>query len=98
MKKKHIRLTEGDLHRIVNESVNRLFKESLDSHMMIDDKNRVFDAFKDLVHAMIWENGNIGGDEKTLIDIENAYLQENGERDLQMIWNNVEKYTWDKLD
>lgn len=98
MKKRLIRLTEGDLHRIVNESVNRLFKESLDSHMMIDDKNRVFDAFKDLVHAMIWENGNIGGDEKTLIDIENAYLQENGERDLQMIWNNVEKYTWDKLD
>lgn len=98
MKKKLIRLTEQDLHRIVNESVNSLFKESLDSHMMIDDKNRVFDAFKNLVHVMIWENENIGGDDKTLIDIENAYLQEYGERDLQMIWNNVEKYTWDKLD
>ena len=98
MKKETYKVNRRVLHRIVKESMNRLFKESLDSHMMIDDKNRVFDAFKDLVHAMIWENGNIGGDEKTLIDVENAYLQENGERDLQMIWNNVEKYTWDKLD
>ena len=44
--------------------------------MMIDDKNRVFDTFKNLVHVMIWENGNIGGDENTLIDAENGYLQE----------------------
>jgi hypothetical protein len=82
----------------VKESVNRILKESLDSHMMIDDKNRVFDAFKNLVHVMIWENGNIGGDENTLIDAENGYLQEYGERDLQMIWNNVENYTWNKVD
>ena len=98
MNKKLIRLTESDLHRIVKESVNRILKESLDSHMMIDDKNRVFDTFKNLVHVMIWENGNIGGDENTLIDAENGYLQEYGERDLQMIWNNVENYTWNKVD
>ena len=98
MKKKLIRLTEADLHKVVKESVNRILKESLDSNMMIDDKNRVFDAFKNLVHVMIWENGNIGGDENTLIDAENEYLQEYGERDLQMIWNNVENYTWNKVD
>ena len=69
MNKKLIRLTESDLHRIVKESVNRILKESLDSHMMIDDKNRVFDTFKNLVHVMIWENGNIGGDENTLIEV-----------------------------
>ena len=98
MNKKLIRLTESDLHKIVKESVNRILKESLDSHMMIDDKNRVFDAFKNLIHVIIWENGNIGGDENTLIDAENGYLQEYGERDLQMIWNNVENYTWNKVD
>ena len=69
MNKKLIRLTESDLHNIVKESVNRILKESLDSHMMIDDKNRVFDTFKNLVHVMIWENGNIGGDENTLIEV-----------------------------
>lgn len=67
--KRKIRLTESDLHNIVKESVNRILKESLDSHMMIDDKNRVFDTFKNLVHVMIWENGNIGGDENTLIEV-----------------------------
>ena len=96
--KKRIRLTEGDLHKIVMKSVNKILRESLDSHMMIDDKSRVFDAFKNLVHVMIWENGNVGGDENTLIDAENRYLQEYGERDLGMLWNNIQKYTWDIVD
>ena len=33
MNKKLIRLTESDLHKIVKESVNRILKESLDSHI-----------------------------------------------------------------
>ena len=98
MNKKLIRLTESDLHRIVKESVNRVLMESLDSNMIIDDKNRVFDAFKNLIHTMIWENSNIGGDENILNDAENKYLQEFGERDLEMIWNNVQKYTWNIVD
>jgi hypothetical protein len=98
MNKKVIRLTENDLHKIVRKSVNKILRESLDSHMMIDDKSRVFDAFKNLLHVMIWENGNVGGDENTLIDAENRYLQEYGERDLGMLWNNIQKYTWDIVD
>ena len=39
MTKKIIRLTEGDLHRIVKESVNRVLKESqmTQSHLYFDD-------------------------------------------------------------
>lgn len=35
--KKMIRLTEGDLHKIVKESVNRMLKEDVGGHMAIDD-------------------------------------------------------------
>jgi hypothetical protein len=92
--KRRIKLKESQLNRVLKESVNRILKESLDSNILIDDKNRVFDAFKNLIHTMIWENGNIGGDENILSDAENRYLQEFGERDLEMIWNNIQKYTW----
>ena len=98
MNKKTIRLNESDLHRIIKESVNKVLKESLDSHMMIDDKNRVFDAFQKLIHTMIWENNNIGGDESILNDAENRYLQEHGEKYLEMLWNSVQKYTWNIVD
>jgi hypothetical protein len=98
MNKKIIRLTESDLHRIVKRSVNKILKESLDSNMMMDDKERVFEAFKNLIHAMIWENGYIGGDEYKLNDAENRYLQEHGERDIQMLWNNVQKYVCNTID
>ena len=98
MAKKLIRLTESDLHKIVKRSVNKILKESLGPNIRIDDKNRVFEAFKNLIHAMIWENGHIGGDENTLNDAENKYLQEHGERDIEMLWNNVQKYVVPILD
>ena len=37
MNKKLIRLTEGDLHRIVKESVNRVLKETLGMSQCQDD-------------------------------------------------------------
>lgn len=98
MNNKLIRLTESDLKNIVKESVQSILKESLGSNIMMDNKNRVFDAFKNLVHIMIWENGNIGGDEGMLNAAENRYLQECGERDIEMLWNNIQKYTWNTID
>lgn len=92
--KRRIRLTEGDLHRVIKDSVNKVLKESLDNSMLIDDKNRVFDAYKKLVNAMIWENGNIGGEDYMLYDAESKYLEEYGERDIQMLWDNIQEFVW----
>lgn len=92
--KQKIRLTESDLHRVIKDSVNKVLKESSDNSMLIDDKNRVFDAYKKLVNAMIWENGNIGGEDYMLYDAENEYLHEYGERDIQMLWNNIQEFVW----
>ena len=41
MNKKLIRLTEGDLHRIVKESVNRILRENDD----YDRMNRYFNGY-----------------------------------------------------
>ena len=98
MAKNIIRLTESDLHKIVKRSVNKILKESLGPNIRIDDKNRVFEAFKNLIHAMIWENEYIGGDENKINDAENRYLQEHGERDIEMLWNNVQKYVVNMID
>ena len=47
MNKKLIRLTEGDLHRIVKESVNRILNESFNDAMLKDDIRRYFEFEKD---------------------------------------------------
>ena len=39
MKKRIIRLTEGDLHRIVKKSVNRILRESYEDDEIIAENN-----------------------------------------------------------
>lgn len=46
MNKKHIRLTEEDLHRIVKESVNRVLNE-LSTPTIVNAKNAAMNAYKD---------------------------------------------------
>ena len=82
------------LHRIVKDSVSKILKENFPN---IDDHNRVFDAYRHLVHVMIWENGNIGGPEEDLDEAENRYLQERGQRDLEILWDSIQEYVFNAL-
>ena len=49
--KKIIRLTEGDLHRIVKRSVNRILKESMHDFSILDGEYEVYfeDGIKEAV-------------------------------------------------
>lgn len=48
MKRKHIRLTESDLHRIVKESVKKVLKEGL-WDAIERDNHQVYDMFVDFI-------------------------------------------------
>ena len=57
MKKQIVRLTENDLHRIINESVSKILKEDLDNNNslineLLNIKNDIDEAIKSC------ENGN----------------------------------------
>jgi hypothetical protein len=47
MKKKLVRLTESDLHRIINESVKRVIKESMDTPYGSISNNNLKHTFND---------------------------------------------------
>ena len=56
MKKQVIRLTEGDLHRIIKESVNRIIKEG------VFDNNNMDMSFNEINNISNIEINNIEGD------------------------------------
>ena len=60
MAKKLVRLTEGDLHRIIKESVNNVLKEGQDntSHIDIDsDFRNIFDTIKAIKNGVAIDSG-----------------------------------------
>lgn len=69
--------------------------ELIDGENTITINNeRVLEEFKNLVHTIIWENDNIGGDEENLEFAEKRYLNECGEKDLKKLWFKIQKYVW----
>lgn len=55
--KRRVRLTEGDLHRIVNESVKRILKEGIGNRKWTKHD---FDEFvHDYLHGMVYGKGKI---------------------------------------
>ncbi len=75
--KRRIRLTEGDLHRIVKESVNRVIKESqeellwdeIDSQLQQLGDARVSKFYSDEYQITIALNSNIRGGKREVIGI-----------------------------
>ena len=68
MNKKMIRLTEGDLHKIVKESVNRILKEELgNSTKMYHELSSLIDKARDLSGELIGSAYNDGN--KRLMNI-----------------------------
>lgn len=52
MNKKLIKLTEGDLHKIVQESVNRILREGLYD---TDEDNEIYDVGYEDKYRVVWE-------------------------------------------
>ena len=81
--KKHIRLTEGDLHRIIENSVKRILKENRRRNRMISEAGHIY--HKD-------ENGNVWTNSKdTYRGVPGSTYIYHGEwADPEILWKGVE--------
>lgn len=92
--KKLIRLTEGDLHRIVSKSINKVLKEQQADFEPLSDDNERKKLLSELMYRIVWDDMNAfeGIDENDINNMVEYFVNANAGKIYNMLLTMISKY------